>query len=732
MCWQFSNWYTNAPDGGKDVPFSPFRQLRMDSNLGTFMKRWHLIFLMAFLAFMAPRLEAQTATLTDNFERTDLGSDWAADASYRIVSGTLDNTDVDPAWKYYGIFLPLTNPTEISYKYATTGNIEGANSGGVIMHYDQALQTGYFILRRYGDLTLHPIIGGIIKRDEILIASVPPTQPSPKPGDVIKVVATKDGSGHHFNLYINNVLDGRLTDTAKLYGNGTTLYGGLALYGQRNNNIDDFTVKGTLPPTPVESVTVTSPNGGETWYVNSSHAVTWSNFNFSGNVKIELSTNNGASYSILSGSVANTGSYTWSVPNSPAATCRIRISDAADASPSDISNSNFTIAPEPLEMRVTSPNGGELLYSGLTHAITWTTTLVGGNVKIDLSQDGGSSYTQITGSTANTGSYTWTVPAVASARCRVRIADAADGDPVDISNSDFEIAPAPPNLAVTRPNGGDNWLIGSQQEIRWTGPGPTAMPQVRIRYSINAGSSWSDVVVSTDNDGSYIWTVPHQVTTQALIQIEDAATGVPSDRSDNLLSFSALVLLRVNNSSGQPGSTNNRVSVSMDNLTNVRGLSFRVNDAGNLLTAMNVIPVGRATGFSVTKVDNGTHVTIYLVHMSGGLITIGSGPVAQISYDVSGAAVVGGDAELTLSDVTVADANSLPVVPELMSGHFYFVMKGDVSGDGVITTLDIDRAVEIILKKGLPMTPSELLSGDMDSDGDLDLFDLMNIWELYY
>jgi hypothetical protein len=703
----------------------------MHSNVGIIMKRWHLIILMALLAFMAPRLEAQT-TMIDSFERTDLGSDWSADASYQIVSGTLDNTDVDPAWKYYGIYLPLTNPTEISFKWAMTANLEGANSGGVIMRYDRTLQTGYFILRRYGDLTLHPIIGGIIKRDETTISSVSPAQAYPKPGDVIKVVATTDGSGHHFSLYINNLLDGKVSDAAKTYGNGTTLYGGIALYGQRSNNIDDFTVKGTLPPTPIESITVSAPNGGESWYVNSSHAITWTTANFTNNVKIELSINGGSSYTVLAASEANTGTYAWTVPNSPATTCRIRISDATDGSPIDISNSNFTIAPEPTSMIVTAPNGGELLYSGSSYNITWSTTMVGGNVKIELSQNSGTSYTTVIASTGNSGSYTWTVPAVTSTLCRIRISDAADADPTDISNANFSIEPAPPDLAVTRPNGGDNWLIGSQQEIRWTGPGSTAFPYVRLRYSTDAGGAWSDVILSTENDGSYIWTVPNQVTTRALIRIEEAVTGLPSDQSDNLLSFSALVLLRANDSSGQPGSTNSKASISMDNLTNVRGVSFRVNDSPNVLTAMTVVPVGRATGFSVTKVDNGTHVTVYLVHMSGGLIPVGSGPIAQISYDVSASALVGGYADMSLSDVTVADANSLPVVPELVDGKFYFVMKGDVSGDGSIGTPDLERAIQLLLKTGDPMTPSELLSGDMDSDGDFDLLDFMNIWELIY
>ncbi len=670
-------------------------------------------------------------TQVDNFNRTTLGADWSADAPYQIVSNTLDNISTEAGWNFYAIYLPLINATEVSFKWATTGDVEGANSGGVIAMYDRTLLTGYFVLRRYGNIDLHPIIGGIIKRD-IVVASVGPTLSNPKPGDIIKVAIAKLTAGHQFTLYINGVQDGKLTDAAKSYGNGTELYCGVALYGQRNNNIDDFTVKGYVPAVPIPSITVTSPNGGESWFANSARTITWTYANFTDNVKIDLSVNGGSTWSTVAASLPNTGSYAWTVPNSPSTTCRIRISDAGDGNPTDMSNANFTIAPEPVELRVTSPNGGESWYAGSTQTITWTATVYSGNVKIELSLDGGSNYSQVVASTANNGSYTWILPSTTSSLCRIRISDAADGDPVDVSNADFQIAPPPPDLRITTPNGGENWLIGTQQEIRWSGPGAAEIPFVRIYYSIDAGVSWTLISSSATNNGLFLWTVPGQMTTAARIRVEDASDGLPTDMSDNNFSISALVGLTAQNSSGQPGSANNRLTIWMDNLTNVRGFSFRVNDSPNNLTAMDVLPVGRASGFSVTKVDNGTHLTVFVVHMSGGLIPVGSGAVIQINYDVSAGATVGTNSDIILTDVTVADANNNPVVPTLVPGKFYYVLKGDINSSGAVTTLDIDRGVDILLKRGTPMTPAELLSGDMDVDGDFDLYDLMIIFDIVY
>ncbi|HQG44437.1 MAG TPA: dockerin type I domain-containing protein, partial [bacterium] len=126
------------------------------------------------------------------------------------------------------------------------------------------------------------------------------------------------------------------------------------------------------------------------------------------------------------------------------------------------------------------------------------------------------------------------------------------------------------------------------------------------------------------------------------------------------------------------------------------------------------------------------YLKVPVVSMAGSLITVGSGPIVTISYDVSGSAPVGDHADLILSEVTVADANSLPVEPALLDGKFYFVVKGDINQDGSVTGLDLDRAVQLLLKTGDPMTPGELLSGDMDADGDFDLLDFLTIWEVIY
>jgi beta propeller repeat protein len=94
---------------------------------------------------------------------------------------------------------------------------------------------------------------------------------------------------------------------------------------------------------PVQaSITVTLPNGGETWIAGSQHQVQWNSQGTISTVKIELF--NGAGWQTLADNVANAGSHTITVPagiNSQQ--CLIKVSDAANASVTDQSDAAFTI-----------------------------------------------------------------------------------------------------------------------------------------------------------------------------------------------------------------------------------------------------------------------------------------------------------------------------------------------------------------------------------------------------
>jgi hypothetical protein len=99
------------------------------------------------------------------------------------------------------------------------------------------------------------------------------------------------------------------------------------------------------------AITVTSPNGGESWQLGSVHAVQWT---FTGSVgttvKIEL-LKSGVLWSTISVSTpvgsGGAGSFNWTIPGVLAAASdyKVRITSNSDANIKDLSNAAFSLAP---------------------------------------------------------------------------------------------------------------------------------------------------------------------------------------------------------------------------------------------------------------------------------------------------------------------------------------------------------------------------------------------------
>jgi V8-like Glu-specific endopeptidase len=128
---------------------------------------------------------------------------------------------------------------------------------------------------------------------------------------------------------------------AGTYYLGWIASGGVAEYSTANNSavIGDE----TLTVTSGRSLTVTSPNGGEAWRVGDLETVTWTSVDAGSTVKIELSRNNGASWSALTASTLNDGSYQWTANLPTSTSCLVRVVSNAYPTVSDTSDNSFTI-----------------------------------------------------------------------------------------------------------------------------------------------------------------------------------------------------------------------------------------------------------------------------------------------------------------------------------------------------------------------------------------------------
>lgn len=185
------------------------------------------------------------------------------------------------------------------------------------------------------------------------------------------------------------------------------------------------------------TLTLTAPNGGEIWMAGSQQSITWISDGGIDSVKIEYTLNHGQVWNAIAASAPNTGSYLWTLPETESTAALIYISDAADNSPSDISDGVFTIAAETLTLL--SPNGGETWESGHFYDIEWSGSETISQVKLEYSLDNGRTWNTIADSLPNNDGYSWLTPAINSDSVLVRISDTSDGSPFDVSDEVFSI-----------------------------------------------------------------------------------------------------------------------------------------------------------------------------------------------------------------------------------------------------------------------------------------------------
>lgn len=102
-------------------------------------------------------------------------------------------------------------------------------------------------------------------------------------------------------------------------------------------------------------ITVTAPNGGESWTIGDSHNITWTADGSISDVMIELQRSVAGSWETIVAATTNDGSYPWVVDGPATTTAAIRVSKVGDASVNDTSDAVFSIVSPAV---TPSPGGG--------------------------------------------------------------------------------------------------------------------------------------------------------------------------------------------------------------------------------------------------------------------------------------------------------------------------------------------------------------------------------------
>ena len=303
----------------------------------------------------------------------------------------------------------------------------------------------------------------------------------------------------------------------------------------------------------LDSIRVTSPNGGELWTAASTRNITWT-YNEVDNVAIEFTLDDGLTWSTLAASVpASQLSYSWTIPTTPSYTCRIRVRDIARPI-QDVSDAVFIIPTS--YVQITYPNGGESFGTGTGQYIEWEYSDLA-TIKLEYSINNGSTWSVIGTAPAANKYANWIVPANPSAQILIRATDIANPIYTDNSNtvfSSFNLPTLDVNkykggefdgysmyafkdvyVKVIKPNGGEIWGNGTTQQIKWATL--NTAENLKVEYSIDNESTWTTLLNDVPNlPVTFNWNIASPVSTICKVRAT-TMSGVEFDKSDDFFTI---------------------------------------------------------------------------------------------------------------------------------------------------------------------------------------------------
>jgi len=355
------------------------------------------------------------------------------------------------------------------------------------------------------------------------------------------------------------------------------------------------------------SATITAPTGSSVWIAGDQHTIRWDRIGTIGNVDLSYSVNGGSYTSIATGVASSSptdNTYPWTLPTTSIVSNNVKVKIDGTNLVAPIITPSFTVKGK---LTLTYPTATNVEVTlGDTLTATWNVAGDIGPVKVEFTSDGASWYT-VTSTAPQNGPYGFVldtpVTTLATAGAKVRISDADDASVTSESDNPFLVKPL---LAVTRPAGGESWIVGVNENILWDYKGSN-VAQVKIDY-YKDGVLRGSVVNPTANDGNHAWLIPDDIqpTPNLKIHVSSLPTNDPwavTAISNGLFQIIAsLNMVTPGDATGikwRVGSTGNQILWNaIGSVANVK-LEYSVNGDGgpwNLITAST--PSGSGTNLS--------------------------------------------------------------------------------------------------------------------------------------
>jgi DNA/RNA endonuclease YhcR with UshA esterase domain len=159
-------------------------------------------------------------------------------------------------------------------------------------------------------------------------------------------------------------------------------------------------------------------------------------------------------------------------------------------------------------------------------------------------------------------------------------------------------------LTLITPNGGENWVEGTTEQITWTS---TDIDQIKIDYSVDNETNWNNIVPQIEaNLQTYNWIVPNEQSEQCKIRIQSVTNPSIFNISENVFSITAIPKPILSLSSNNFNFGNVAL-----NTTSSKNVS--INNQGNALLEISNIEISNPS-FSVnlpsSQIDGGASIEL--------------------------------------------------------------------------------------------------------------------------
>jgi len=247
------------------------------------------------------------------------------------------------------------------------------------------------------------------------------------------------------------------------------------------------------------SITITSPDGGETLYKGEKYTIHWDSINAGNYIKISYKKEFEYRYTNIISSTYNDGEYQWDIPSyiDIEYNYHIKIESNSYDEIFDISDSFYL---DERYININSPTYSTKWLTNESHTIKWESKNAGDNVEIRLLKDN-RYYASITDNTKNNGSYEWNFNENInpSSNYKIQIISKKDTNLIGLSQR-FTIGIQ--EIIITTPKKGDIWYAGGSHKIKWSSE--NIGEYVKIELFKNK-KKIQTITHKTENNGLYNW-----------------------------------------------------------------------------------------------------------------------------------------------------------------------------------------------------------------------------------